>query len=90
VSENHSIGIYGRKGKLQSMIDMPLNARVVQISWSRWGKVDEVSFQFGGDGTEDIEIHEGEAETERVVGFTVRPDSIDRDEEEYEEEDEDE
>jgi len=85
MSETHSIGIYGRKGKLQSMIDMPLNARVVQISWSRWGKVDEVSFQFGGDGTEDIEIHEGEAETERAVGFVVNPMV-----EEYEDEEDDE
>lgn len=79
------VSIYNRKGKLQTLIEMPRHTRVSQVSWSRWGKVDEISFQFGGEGTEDIEIHEGEADTERAVGFVVNPMV-----EEYEDEDDDE
>lgn len=83
------VKIYGRKNKVVSKIEMPVSARVIQISWGPTGDVDEVSFQFGGGGTEDIEIHEGEADTERIVGFTVRPDLSDGDGEEYEDEEED-
>lgn len=67
------VKIYGRKNKIISKIEMPVNARVIQVSWSPTGDVDEVSFQFGGGGTEDIEIHEGESDTERAVGFVVNP-----------------
>lgn len=73
MSEMETVSIYNHKGKLQTLIEMPRHTRVAQISWSRWGKVDEISFQFGGGGTEDIEIHEGEADTERAVGFVVNP-----------------
>lgn len=89
MSNSSAVKIYGKKNKLQTKIVAPKNIRVMQISWSPTGDVDEISFQFGGDGTEDIEIHEGEADTERAVGFVVNP-ITGGDEEEYEDGDEDE